>query len=67
MPGKRYILVMVDDYSSNNLVEFLKFKKDAPDAIVNFVKKIQNLLALRVIKIRSNNGTEFKNTILDSF
>lgn len=43
------------------------FKRDALDAIMNFVKKIHNFLALKMVMVRSYNGTEFKNTRLDSF
>ncbi|GKA72994.1 integrase, catalytic region, zinc finger, CCHC-type containing protein [Tanacetum coccineum] len=41
---KRYILVIVDDYSRYMWVHFLRSKDEAPEAIKTFLKKIQVLL-----------------------
>ncbi|KAI3707671.1 hypothetical protein L6452_26300 [Arctium lappa] len=42
--GKKYILVMVDEYSRYTWLEFLRQKSEAPDLIIKFIKKIQVLL-----------------------
>ncbi|KAJ0868816.1 putative RNA-directed DNA polymerase [Helianthus annuus] len=55
--GKKYILVIVDDYSRYTWVEFLRKKSEAPDLIVNFIRKTENLLKLPVRRIKSDNGT----------
>nr|GEV11156.1 retrovirus-related Pol polyprotein from transposon TNT 1-94 [Tanacetum cinerariifolium] len=47
--GKRYILVIVDDYSCYTLVHFLRSKDEAPEVINTFLKKIQVLLQASVI------------------
>nr|GEW60488.1 ribonuclease H-like domain-containing protein [Tanacetum cinerariifolium] len=39
--GKKYILVIVDDYSRFTLVKFLRSKDEAPDFIIKFLKMIQ--------------------------
>nr|GEW91010.1 hypothetical protein [Tanacetum cinerariifolium] len=39
--GKKYILVIVDDYSRFTLVKFLRSKDEAPDAIIKCIKNIQ--------------------------
>lgn len=65
--GKKYILVMIDEYSRYTWLEFLKAKSDAPELIIAFVKKIQVFLQLPVQKVRSDNGTEFKNEVLQSY
>ncbi|GKB55420.1 retrovirus-related pol polyprotein from transposon TNT 1-94 [Tanacetum coccineum] len=42
--GKRYILVIVDDYSRYTWIHFLRSKDEAPEVIKTFLKKIQVLL-----------------------
>nr|GEW83182.1 hypothetical protein [Tanacetum cinerariifolium] len=39
--GKKYILVIVDDYSRFTLVKYLRSKDEAPDFIIKFLKMIQ--------------------------
>nr|GEV94917.1 retrovirus-related Pol polyprotein from transposon TNT 1-94 [Tanacetum cinerariifolium] len=39
--GKKYILVIVDDYSQFTWVKFLALKDEAPDFIIKFLKMIQ--------------------------
>ncbi|GJR47883.1 integrase, catalytic region, zinc finger, CCHC-type containing protein [Tanacetum coccineum] len=47
--GKRYVLVIVDDYSCYTWVHFLRSKDEAPEEIKTFQKKIQVLLQAPVI------------------
>nr|GFC33646.1 hypothetical protein [Tanacetum cinerariifolium] len=42
--GKRYILVIVDDYSRYTWVHFLRSKDEAPAVIITFLKRITVLL-----------------------
>ncbi|GJZ73325.1 putative ribonuclease H-like domain-containing protein [Tanacetum coccineum] len=58
--GKRYILVIVDDYSRYTWLFFLRTIDEAPDVIINFINQIQRNMRTQVLKIRSDNGTEFK-------
>nr|GFC45375.1 putative ribonuclease H-like domain-containing protein [Tanacetum cinerariifolium] len=62
--GKRYSLVIVDDYSRYTWVRFLRSKDKAHAVIITFLKRITILLQSPVIIIRTNNGTEFKNQVL---
>nr|GFB42660.1 retrovirus-related Pol polyprotein from transposon TNT 1-94 [Tanacetum cinerariifolium] len=55
--GKRYVLVIVDDYSRYTWVHFLRSKDEAPAVIIKFLKRITVLLQSPVIIIRSDNGT----------
>ncbi|KAJ9557578.1 hypothetical protein OSB04_012192 [Centaurea solstitialis] len=64
---KKYMLVLVDEFSRFTWLEFLRAKSDAADRIIAFIKRIQVLLGRRVKKLRSNNGTEFRNAKLQSF
>nr|GFC19099.1 hypothetical protein [Tanacetum cinerariifolium] len=64
---KRYILVIVDDYSRYTWVHFLRSKDEAPEVIIKFLKRITLLLQSLVIIIRTNNDTEFKNQVLKEY
>ncbi|GJV10303.1 retrovirus-related pol polyprotein from transposon TNT 1-94 [Tanacetum coccineum] len=65
--GKRYVLVIVDNYSRYTWVYFLRSKDEAPELIKTFLKRITVLLQSLVIIIRYDNGTEFKNQILKDY
>ncbi|GJQ92831.1 retrovirus-related pol polyprotein from transposon TNT 1-94 [Tanacetum coccineum] len=65
--GKRYILVIVDDYSRFTWVRFLRTKDEAPDAIIKCIKNIQVCLNATVSNVRTDNGTEFVNQTLREF
>ncbi|GJR83273.1 retrovirus-related pol polyprotein from transposon TNT 1-94 [Tanacetum coccineum] len=42
-------------------------KDEAPDMIINFISQVQRYLKAQIMKIRTDNGTEFKNEKLRSF
>ncbi|GKE46972.1 retrovirus-related pol polyprotein from transposon TNT 1-94, partial [Tanacetum coccineum] len=62
--GKRYVLVIVDDYSCYTWVHFLRLKDEAPEEMKTFLKKIIVLLQALVIIVRTDNDTKFKNEVL---
>nr|GEY08089.1 hypothetical protein [Tanacetum cinerariifolium] len=65
--GKRYVLVIVDDYSRYTCVQILGSKDEAPEVIKTFLKRITILLQSPVIIIKTDNSTEFKNKILKEY
>ncbi|KAJ9545253.1 LOW QUALITY PROTEIN: hypothetical protein OSB04_024960 [Centaurea solstitialis] len=65
--GRKYVLVIVDDFSRYTWVNFLRSKDGASDIIISFIRNVQVRLQLPVQVIRTDNGTEFKNRTLDSF
>ncbi|GJT62916.1 retrovirus-related pol polyprotein from transposon TNT 1-94 [Tanacetum coccineum] len=65
--GKKYILVIVDDYSRFTWVKFLATKYEALDFIIKFLKMIQVRLNATVRNIRIDNGTEFVNQTLRDY
>ncbi|KAF5462373.1 hypothetical protein F2P56_018390, partial [Juglans regia] len=65
--GKRYILVMVDDFTRYSWVEFLREKGEAPNVIRTLCKKLQNEQGKAIVRIRSDHGREFENSNLESF
>ncbi|GKE04867.1 retrovirus-related pol polyprotein from transposon TNT 1-94 [Tanacetum coccineum] len=54
--GKRYVLVIVDDYSRYTWVHFLRSKDEAPEEIKTFLKKITVLLQAPVFIVITDNG-----------
>ncbi|GKF24633.1 retrovirus-related pol polyprotein from transposon TNT 1-94, partial [Tanacetum coccineum] len=62
--GKKYILVIVDDYSRFRWVKFLRSKDEAPEVIIKCLKKIQVRMKATVCNVRTDNGTEFVNQTL---
>ncbi|GJW04345.1 retrovirus-related pol polyprotein from transposon TNT 1-94 [Tanacetum coccineum] len=64
---KKYILVIVDDYSRFTCVKFLRSKDEAPDFIIKFLKMIQVRLKVNVRRIRTDNGTNFVNQTLREY
>nr|GEV66477.1 hypothetical protein [Tanacetum cinerariifolium] len=65
--GKRYVLVIIDDYSRYTWVHFLRSKDEAPEEIKTFLKKIIVLLQALVIIVRTDNGIDFKNQVLQEY
>nr|GEV72361.1 retrovirus-related Pol polyprotein from transposon TNT 1-94 [Tanacetum cinerariifolium] len=65
--GKKYILVIVDDYSRFTWVKCLRSKDEALDFIIKFLKIIQVRLKTHVRRIRTDNGTEFVNQTLREY
>nr|GEV92551.1 retrovirus-related Pol polyprotein from transposon TNT 1-94 [Tanacetum cinerariifolium] len=65
--GKKYILVIVDDYSRFTWVKCLRSKDEASDFIIKFLKMIQVRLKVPVRHIRTDNGTEFVNQTLREY
>ncbi|GKB84345.1 retrovirus-related pol polyprotein from transposon TNT 1-94 [Tanacetum coccineum] len=64
---KKYILVIVDDYSRFTWVKFLRSKDEAPETIIECIKNIQVRLNATVRNVRTDNGTEFVNQTLRDF
>ncbi|GJY14879.1 putative RNA-directed DNA polymerase [Tanacetum coccineum] len=64
---KKYCLVVTDDYSRFSWVFFLRTKDETSEILKNFIKEIENLVDKKVKIIRSDNGTEFKNHVMDEF
>ena len=65
--GKRYIMVIVDDYSRYTWVEFLREKSEACERLEILCKKLQNEKGVPIAKIRSDHRKEFENARFESF
>ena len=70
MGGKRYIMVLVNDFSRYSWVEFLREKLEACDKMERLCKRLQNEKGVPIVKIRSdhgNHGKEFENAKFEAF
>nr|GEV73376.1 hypothetical protein [Tanacetum cinerariifolium] len=65
--GKKYILVIVNDYSQFTWVKCLRSKDEASDFIIKFLKMIQVQLKVLVCRIQTDNETEFINQTLREY
>jgi transposase InsO family protein len=65
--GSKYCLVIVDDYSRFTWVFFLQKKSQTQETLMGFLRRAQNEFGLRIKKIRSDNGMEFKNSQIQGF
>src|SRR5688500_14467405 len=63
----KYCLVIVDDYSRFTWVFFLQEKFHTQETLKGFLRRAQNEFSLRIKKIRSDNGMEFKNSQIEGF
>nr|GEX58048.1 retrovirus-related Pol polyprotein from transposon TNT 1-94 [Tanacetum cinerariifolium] len=67
MNGKRYILMIVDDYLRFTWVKILRPKDEAPEAIIKCIKNIQICLNATVYNVQTDNEAEFVNQTLRAF
>ncbi|GJU28533.1 retrotransposon protein, putative, ty1-copia subclass [Tanacetum coccineum] len=65
--GKKYIMVIVDDYTRFSWVRFLRTKDETPEVIKKFIILMQRALNAIVRYLRTDNGTEFVNKTLTEF
>jgi transposase InsO family protein len=65
--GNTYCLMVVDDYSRFTWVLFLHEKSNVFGTIKSFTILAQNQFENDIRKVRSDNGSEFKNARVDDY
>ncbi|GJT15751.1 retrovirus-related pol polyprotein from transposon TNT 1-94 [Tanacetum coccineum] len=65
--GRKYILVIVDDYFWCTWVKFIRSNDEVSEFMIKFPKMIQVRLNATVRNIRTNNGTKFVNQTLRAY
>ncbi|GJY36780.1 retrovirus-related pol polyprotein from transposon TNT 1-94 [Tanacetum coccineum] len=65
--GKKYILVIVDDYSRYTWTHFLRTKDKTPEVLKDFLKIIQRNLQAQVNIVRTDRGIELLNKTLHAY
>ncbi|GJS68150.1 retrovirus-related pol polyprotein from transposon TNT 1-94 [Tanacetum coccineum] len=61
--GKKYILVIVNDYTRFGWVRFLRTKDETPEVIKKFIILMQRALNATVRYLRIDNGMEFNGVV----
>ncbi|GKC18676.1 putative ribonuclease H-like domain-containing protein, partial [Tanacetum coccineum] len=64
---KSYCLVVTDDFSRFSCVFLLATKDETSGILKTFITEIENQLDHKVKVIRCDNGTEFKNSVMNQF
>ncbi|GJT73551.1 putative ribonuclease H-like domain-containing protein [Tanacetum coccineum] len=64
---KKYCLVVTDDCSKFSWVFFLAYKDETYDMLHDLIVGLENRLRHKVKTIRCDNGTEFKNQLMNEF
>jgi hypothetical protein len=67
MGGKWYVLIIVDDYSRYSWVFFLESKDEVFEHFQSLALRLNNEHPNYLKVIRSDNGTEFRNTSFNQF
>ncbi|KAI3825408.1 hypothetical protein L1987_06891 [Smallanthus sonchifolius] len=65
--GKSYCFVVTDDFSRFSWVKFLASKAETTKLVQFLILALENLFNLKVRRIRSDNGREFKNSKMGLF
>ncbi|GKE06093.1 retrovirus-related pol polyprotein from transposon TNT 1-94 [Tanacetum coccineum] len=65
--GKKYVLVIVDDYSRYTWTYFLRSKDETPEVLIDFLRLVQRGLYAQVRTVRTNKGTKFLNKTLHAY
>nr|GEW98195.1 retrovirus-related Pol polyprotein from transposon TNT 1-94 [Tanacetum cinerariifolium] len=65
--GKKYVLVIVNDYSRYTWTHFLRSKDETPEDLIDFLRLIQRGLHAQVRIVRTDKGTEFLNKTLHPY
>nr|GFB92657.1 retrovirus-related Pol polyprotein from transposon TNT 1-94 [Tanacetum cinerariifolium] len=61
---KRYVLVIVDDYSRYTWTHFLRSKDETPKVLIDFLRLVQRELQAQVRLVQTDKGMEFLNQTL---
>ena len=65
--GKKYGLVIVDDFSRWTWVKFLKHKDESYSVFADFCNQVQNEKDFKIVKVRSDHGGEFENKFFEKY
>ncbi|GJV87901.1 retrovirus-related pol polyprotein from transposon TNT 1-94 [Tanacetum coccineum] len=65
--GKKYVLVIVDDYSRYTWTHFLRSKDETPRVLIDFLTLVQRGLHAQVTTVQTDKGTKFLNKTLHAY
>ncbi|XP_019159982.1 PREDICTED: uncharacterized protein LOC109156585 [Ipomoea nil] len=67
LSGRKYTLVIVDDYPRYAWTLFLKKKNETEVVLLDLLRQLQTKKEVNIIRIRSDQGTEFVNKVIKEF
>nr|GEX17534.1 retrovirus-related Pol polyprotein from transposon TNT 1-94 [Tanacetum cinerariifolium] len=65
--GKKYVLVIVDNYSRYTWTHFLRSKDETPKVLIEFLRLVQRGLHAEVRIVQTDKGTELLNKTLHAY
>ncbi|GJW20074.1 retrovirus-related pol polyprotein from transposon TNT 1-94 [Tanacetum coccineum] len=65
--GKKYVLVIIDDYSRYTWTHFLRSKDKTPEVLIDFLKLVQRGLQAQVRTVQTDKGMEFLNKTIHAY
>ena len=65
--GNKYGLVIVDDFSRFTWLFFVHDKSKVQGIVKKLIRRAQNEFELKIKNVRSDNGSEFRNTNVEEF
>lgn len=65
--GKKYILTFIDDFSHFAQIYLLESKAEVLKYFKNYVSSVEAQFETKISRLRSDNGTEYKNTEFNNF
>nr|GEV85574.1 retrovirus-related Pol polyprotein from transposon TNT 1-94 [Tanacetum cinerariifolium] len=65
--GKKYVLIIVDDYFRYTWTHFLRSKDETPVILIDFLILVQRGLHAQVRTVRTDKGMEFLNKTLHAY
>ena len=65
--GKMYVFVVIDDFSGFTWMNFLREKSETFEVFKIMCQSIQEEKKSVIVKVRSDNDMEFKNTKFSEF
>nr|GEX14080.1 retrovirus-related Pol polyprotein from transposon TNT 1-94 [Tanacetum cinerariifolium] len=65
--GKKFVLVIVDDYSRYTWTHFLRSKDETPKVLIDFLRLVQRGLHAQVRIVRTDKGAKFLNKTLHAY
>nr|GEV94467.1 retrovirus-related Pol polyprotein from transposon TNT 1-94 [Tanacetum cinerariifolium] len=65
--GKKYVLVIIDDYSRYTWTHFLRSKDETPEVLIDFLRLVQRGFHAQVRIVRTDKGIKFLNKTLHAY
>nr|GEV84624.1 hypothetical protein [Tanacetum cinerariifolium] len=65
--GKRYVIVIIDNYSRYTWTHFLRSRDETPEVLIDFLRLVQRGLQAQVRIVQTDKGSKFMNQTLHAY